>query len=73
MSTCSLSFNNIAVQQSTHLYDGILRFVLCAVLLISAVGQTSRQLVLMHTATRQWHLNQYMQRLTADGIIYFIV
>ena len=73
MSTCVISFNNIAPPQSAHLYDGILRFVLSAILLILAVAQTLRQSILLYKATKQWHLNQYMQRLTSDGIIYFIV
>ena len=73
MSTCNISFNNIAPPQSAHLYDGILRFVLSAILLILAVAQTLRQSILLYKATKQWHLNQYMQRLTADGILYFIV
>ena len=73
MSTCVISFNNITPPQSAHLYDGILRLVLSAILLILAVAQTLRQSILLYKATKQWHLNQYMQRLTSDGIIYFIV
>ena len=42
-------------------------------LLILAVIQTLRQLVGMYKATKQWQLNQYMQQLMGDGILYFLV
>lgn len=38
-----------------------------------AVIQTIRQSVAMYKATKQWRPNQYMQQLTADGILYFFV
>ena len=67
----SLSSNPIVL--TTHLYDGSLRLLLTTVLLVLAVAQSLRQMVLMYGATKQWHLNRYMQRLTADGILYFVV
>ena len=73
ISFCAISINNVAEVLSTHVYDSVLRFVLSALLLILAVSRSLRQLLLMYKATKQWHLNRYMQRLTADGILYFIV
>ena len=69
----NISADKTALILSVHLYDQILRFILSAMLLILAVAQSSRQLLLMYKATKQWHLNRYMQRLTADGILYFVV
>ena len=71
--TVDIPAEKSALLLSTHLYALILRFVLSAMLLILAVTQSLRQLLRMYKATKQWHLNQYMQRLTADGILYFIV
>ena len=59
--------------QATHIYDEILRFVLSVTLLTLAVIQTLKQSVEMYKATKQWQPNQYMQQLTADGILYFLV
>ena len=42
-------------------------------LLILAVTQTLKQLVNMYKVTKQWQLNQYMERLVRDGLIYFLV
>ena len=74
-SVCVLSTptDKSALLLSMHLYDQILRLVLSAMLLILAVAQSSRQMLLTYKATKQWHLNRYMQRLTTDGILYFIV
>ena len=45
------SLNNAVPLLSSHLYDGILRFVLSAIILDFAVVQTSRQLVLIRSST----------------------
>ena len=55
------------------MFDGCLQFVLSVMLLILAVIQTFKQSVQMYRATKQWQPNQYMQQLTADGILYFLV
>ncbi|KAF8545892.1 hypothetical protein OG21DRAFT_1317302 [Imleria badia] len=70
---CSISLGNGTLSQSIHLYDGILRLVLSVALLILAVIQTMKQSVDMYNATKQWQLNQYMQQLMRDGILYFLV
>ena len=74
-SVCAVNIpaDKSALLLSVHLYDQILRFVLSAMLLILAVAQSLRQILLMYKATKQWHLNRYMQRFTADGILYFVV
>lgn len=54
-------------------YATIPRFVLSGVLLILAVTQTVKQSIGMYKATKQWLPNKYMQQLTSDGILYFLV
>ena len=68
-----ISQSSNPVVLTTHLYDGSLRLLPTTVLLVLTVAQSLRQMVLMHGATKQWHLNRCMQRLTADGILYFVV
>ncbi|KAF8438412.1 hypothetical protein L210DRAFT_3543810 [Boletus edulis BED1] len=70
-SVCTGSF--IHVPLAAHVSDGILRFLLSIVLFILAAVQTVKQSVEMYRAAKQWQPNKYMQRLMADGILYFLV
>jgi len=49
-----------------------LRLVLSVTLLILAVISTSRPLLVLYNATKQWQPNHYMQQFTKDGILYFV-
>ena len=71
LSICLASQYN--APQLIYLYDGIPRLTLSAMLLILAGGQTIKQSVDMYKATKQWQPNRYMQQLTQDGILYFLM
>jgi len=49
------------------------RFVLAATLIILAACPTLRQSLEMYKATNQWRPNRYMERLVAEGFLYFLV
>jgi hypothetical protein len=70
-SLCSVTFINASLL--LNLYIAIPRFVLGATLLVLAVIQALKQLVEMYKATKQWQLNQCIQQLVRDGILYFLM
>ena len=49
------------------------RFVLGVALLVLAVVPTLQQSVEVYRATKAWQSNKNMQKLTRDGILYFLV
>ncbi|KAH0834771.1 hypothetical protein J3R83DRAFT_10369, partial [Lanmaoa asiatica] len=70
-----LSFCNSSLNTSSliNVYGVLPRLVLSATLLVLAVIQTLKQSVEMYKTTKKWQLNQYMQQLVRDGIIYFLM
>ncbi|KAN0081362.1 hypothetical protein V8E55_008986 [Tylopilus felleus] len=70
-SICSVTFNNTPML--LFMYMEIPRFVLGVAILVLTVIRAWRQLVEMYKATKQWRLNQCIQQLVRDGIIYFLM
>ncbi|KAF8126715.1 hypothetical protein EV363DRAFT_1173759 [Boletus edulis] len=70
-SFCGFSFINTPM--TLRVYRAVPRLVLSGALVILAVFQTLKQSFEMYKATKQWQPNRYMQKLVADGILYFFV
>lgn len=70
-SLCNVTFINTPLL--TNMYISIPRFILGVTLLVLAVIQALKQLVEMHKATKQWQLNQCIQQLVTDGVLFFLV
>ena len=70
-SLCNATFINTPLL--TNMYISIPRFILGVTLLVLAVIQALKQLVEMHKATKQWQLNQCIQQLVTDGVLFFLV
>ena len=80
--TIDVAFCNISDEPSLTWSNALLqllwgltafRLVLGVMLLILAVISTLKDSVVMYKATKQWQPNHYMQLLTKDGILYFLV
>ncbi|KAF8452901.1 hypothetical protein L210DRAFT_3639344 [Boletus edulis BED1] len=67
------SFCNINIPPTLPVYRAAPRLVLSVALVSFAVSQALKQSFEMYKATKQWQPNRYMQKLVADGILYFIV
>jgi presenilin-like A22 family membrane protease len=68
---CNITFSNTPSQLNA--YDAVPRSVLGFALLVLVVIQALKQAFEMYKATKQWQLNQCIQHLVREGILYFVM
>lgn len=67
-SFCVLVSDSLSLNKASYIIQLFHGLMMCTL----AISQFARQSVEMYKATKQWRLNQFMNLIVMEGVLYFL-